>query len=272
MSCPLGDDLKPAETNELTPEAIKEFRKTVVAVQKDPWNLLVAAEYLTKFCDNNEARKTPEPPELKFVFHYAMPPLGSADFCVPGLVLDGAQGVSVRPVLVAPAGKKASKPSSSAPAPGGPVKKRPASKVSKKPAKCLRSDSGAAPLENAQPEVAAAPSGAPVAAHFPQGGEGGHAVAAEQPGLALQPGGWNPEEPGANGPPQPAEPNPGNEPAEPNPGNQKPLPPPGHRFGCAKCRSLLKGCGLCRGWCETNHKGYFKSAEGWVVSPLPPGH
>lgn len=52
--------------------ALKEFRKTAVAVSQPPWSLLKAQAWLEQLCDHNQSGVKDTPLELKFLKTYSM--------------------------------------------------------------------------------------------------------------------------------------------------------------------------------------------------------
>ena len=253
-SIPLQDSLQPCKLTPLGETVIKEFRGTALMVQRDPWNLMVAASYLTKLCDDSEACRLPEPPALSFIFDYVMPSLGAAGQLVSDLILDGTQGVVVREIAVVAKAKTPSatpKAKSSAQPKLAPMK-RPAGAVFRKPA--AKRPAGAqpaaapAPVDGAvAPEEAAAPGPVPA----PEGPEAVAPEDAAAPGPAHAPEG--PEAPGIPGVPNPF-----------------PLElPAGFRYGCSKCAyKLKKGCKQCRDWAARGHRNFFKTHDDRIVQKL----
>lgn len=229
--------------NPLTDTALKEYRKTAALVQRSPWDLVVASAYLNKLCDESEACRVPEPPELSFVFEYSMPALGLADAPVPNLILDGTEGVVVRPISVGPAPKDP-KPKT-APKPKAALK-RPAHTILRRPAK--RASTEMAPLEDA-------------AADTPAPGAAGPPVAPDpRPGMVVVVGS---EGFVACGPEAVAAPE-----VPPAPPAPPPCLPEGWRYGCSKCRDLKKGCLQCRVWAASGKRGYIKTHDGHIMAPL----
>ena len=70
-------DLEVSAPVDLGTRALKEFRKTADAVEKPPWNLVLASNWLRRLCDNNE-KPTLHMHSFKFLSEYTMPSLADA--------------------------------------------------------------------------------------------------------------------------------------------------------------------------------------------------
>lgn len=64
---PPGGPGKVVPRNDLGERTINEFRKTARAVEQRPWCLIAASHYLYELCENNEKKRWPNPPVLKFI-------------------------------------------------------------------------------------------------------------------------------------------------------------------------------------------------------------
>ena len=53
--------------NDLGDRAIREFRKTALAVSEAPWGMVRARAYLEHLCQENESQRLPCPPPLVFI-------------------------------------------------------------------------------------------------------------------------------------------------------------------------------------------------------------
>ena len=61
-------------------------------------------------------------------------------------------------------------------------------------------------------------------------------------------------------PSEPADDGPDDEPRDDGPNIQ-----PTGGWGCSKCRWVKKGCGICRDWASTGHRGYFQDPDGYIA-------
>ena len=43
------------------------------------------------------------------------------------------------------------------------------------------------------------------------------------------------------------------------------------RWGCSKCRWAKRGCGVCRVWASTGHRGYYVDVDGLIAHPCGSG-
>jgi hypothetical protein len=118
--------------NQLGDRVLKEYRKTAIAVAKEPWRLFKAQHYLQELCRRNEAEELPVGVHLDFIHNYTMPSR-RIDEVEPLMPLAEPRHHQVRNVVVRP--KPVPKPAASKAAPKAPaaksgpgVKKRPAAK------------------------------------------------------------------------------------------------------------------------------------------------
>ena len=108
MSLPSKLTLNPR--NALGDRALKEYRKTAIAVSQAPWRLLKAQQYLEELCRRNEAGELPKGVPLDFIYNYKMPArrIGSCSFCpIPGSLEEPGEDdehavrtVAIKPVPV----------------------------------------------------------------------------------------------------------------------------------------------------------------------------
>lgn len=106
MSLPSKLTLNPR--NPIGERALKEFRKTAIAVSQDPWRLLKARQYLEELCRRSQAGEEPKGVPLDFIYNYKMPArrIGSCVFCpIPGSLEepDDEDEHAVRTVALKPA-------------------------------------------------------------------------------------------------------------------------------------------------------------------------
>ena len=61
-----SEPTEPLQTNEMSQEEIREFRKTARKIEEDPWNLQDGGNYLRGLCDRAENGPAPRPAPLTF--------------------------------------------------------------------------------------------------------------------------------------------------------------------------------------------------------------
>jgi hypothetical protein len=232
-------DLKVNNFNPLGPGTLTQFRKTAVAVSKEPWKLFKARQYLESLCDRNTLALPSEPPTLHFLAGYQRPSLDVSTMLFDGHL--GAAETQPRAIIVrAPtAGEKRKR-----------LARCPAVPSAVAIAGIDAVDEGGGPVgdnaddgDDAPPEVVPA-AAAVVVLRRPA------AVVLRRPAAASA----------AAAPPPPGQPPPPPPETVAAAAADAPVCEPMY-YGCAKCRNIRTGCVRCKAWATSRYQRYYFIGE-----------
>ena len=225
------ETLKVKPRNALGERALKEYRKTAVAVAQEPWKLFKAQKYLEDLCSQNETGEHAPGIELDFIFTYNMSPLeGLGDWsnCPLGL-MDTKSGQEIRNVVVS--AKAAAKAGPKAAAKKAAAKAAPKAAAAPEDAALSAAEPAAAKAAPKPKAVLKRPGLKRPAAALDAASESGLVAVEAEPGIPEQVADNAAEAPG---------------PADDRSNRQ---------YGCSKCRGIANCTNSCK---KTNSKPWNK--------------
>ena len=236
-SLPCEKDIECLPMKEHSERPIKEYRSTAEVLDKDPWNLHAAAKWLRYMCSRWENNTPGFLKPLTYVFQGRVEhtsPMALQEYCQPMVIQAQCHPIHLVPTKMKAAGAKAKAQAAGA-------------KAKAKGKAVATAKAAAAPIPVGAVATAAASSGeeslpsapgSPLTVEAPATPTAAEAASIPTPAIpapaAAGGGAAAGEGAAAAAPPPPAA------------GRRRKRPPPPVPLGCAKCRRLRGGCGVCR--------------------------